>query len=589
VLTISGGDNQSALTGTAYALPLQVTVTSDGLPVAGAVVQFDASKHPGLASLVPDSFTATTDANGVASATVTANEYPGAMEVSASYGGQTAIFHLSNIASQVIGNPNPYFIESRCEFNDGAAAHDPAANGNARVCQAQTTKGDCEKWWYCWWRDTAAQNALGDQTVDIVPAVHTVYSGSDLTALLYRSASASNVVALISGNSLLLVGAGGSRADALNAKVAFQTYYPGFTGNLLRGIVYTSIDRQVTWGDTYWRSLFRSVPPAPLIVSDAFETASDHTYLVATENARRDVYTYGITLTWGVDSFLGLGSGKEYRPLVASYVSPGATDTYISAPTDISLNGVTVTLIPSLDEIGGLSVWLPAYKILIASDLFGPYLPPIAPLNKPYIPIDDVLATLDSYRNLGPDYLIFMHGGNISNAQTAQEAFSVEHDALQNIKDETLKYIGYGYDVDDIVATVRVPANLVNSPYAQPWTADVAAIVRAVYHDYLGWFDGDPAHLNTIPSLEWAQRFLDLAGGEHAVLQNAKQAITEHSRSGAQWALQMVGILRQVHPSSDADDIYVQALKMLAYTTKNAPERNWYLTDALRVRLGLLE
>ena len=102
---------------------------------------------------------------------------------------------------------------------------------------------------------------------------------------------------------------------------------------------------------------------------------------------------YGKELTWGEDSFLGLGSGSMYRPVLPFYVSPSLT---IEEETTLYLDGtIPVTLIPTLPEIGGLSVWLPNQRILIPTDLFGPFLPPIAPLNGRYIPIEDAMEALE--------------------------------------------------------------------------------------------------------------------------------------------------------------------------------------------------
>ena len=100
-LAITGGEGQSACIGMAYALPLQVTLANGGLPVPDAVVDFTAPSSG--ASIVPATFTATTDASGVATAAVTANGSAGAMEVYASYGGQTVMFQLTNTPELVVG------------------------------------------------------------------------------------------------------------------------------------------------------------------------------------------------------------------------------------------------------------------------------------------------------------------------------------------------------------------------------------------------------------------------------------------------------------------------------------------------------
>ena len=167
VLRNTGGDNQAAVISTAYDEPLQVTVTNNGAPVAGAVVQFTAPSSG--AGLNPATFSATTDASGIASATVTANAYEGYFEVVASYGGQTTAFLLSNTGTPVLQgvlNTNPDYLAPHCAFNDGIAAGDPSVNGNAHVCLKQATKQDCEKYKYCWWRDTTNQNSISQYTAD---------------------------------------------------------------------------------------------------------------------------------------------------------------------------------------------------------------------------------------------------------------------------------------------------------------------------------------------------------------------------------------------------------------------------------------
>ena len=193
VVEISGGEDQSAVVETAYADPLRVTVTNLSVPVAGAVVEFVAPKHPGVAGLTLDRFSATTDASGVASAAVTANGYAGAMEVSASYSGQTVTFNLTNIVQPTSGS-GPYIIAPRCEFIENVFAHDTAANGNRRVCLAQTNPGDCAKYNYCWWRSTADQNAIADQTSDQFTGVVTqIFISCKLKVVFYSTSSGANV------------------------------------------------------------------------------------------------------------------------------------------------------------------------------------------------------------------------------------------------------------------------------------------------------------------------------------------------------------------------------------------------------------
>ncbi len=94
VILTPSGTPQTTLAGSPFAQPLQVTVVNNGSPVANAVVTFAAP--PVGASATLSSFTATTNASGVASVTATANLIPGAYVVTANYQGVSASFNLTN-------------------------------------------------------------------------------------------------------------------------------------------------------------------------------------------------------------------------------------------------------------------------------------------------------------------------------------------------------------------------------------------------------------------------------------------------------------------------------------------------------------
>jgi hypothetical protein len=98
-LHLSGGDQQLAAINTPFPQPLQVTVREDVSDVAvgpGTLITFSAPSSG--ASLVTTNFTTTTDANGVALASVTANGLTGAYVVTATAQAisQPVYFDLSN-------------------------------------------------------------------------------------------------------------------------------------------------------------------------------------------------------------------------------------------------------------------------------------------------------------------------------------------------------------------------------------------------------------------------------------------------------------------------------------------------------------
>jgi hypothetical protein len=526
---------------------------------------------------------------------------------------------------------NPYYMESRGEFMDEIFGADPSASGNSHLCTKALTKEEATQYPFCWWRDTSAQNALSS-TADIYAQVLPVYHDDDLDVLVYISEIGPNVTAIIGSSEMLLVGAGGSRAGANNAKLAFQNYYAGFTGKKLKGIILLDPSWEQSYGVTYWRSIFHYTPQVPMIVSDAYDTVRNKREVVAKEYEWRLTTTYGMALTWGEDGFLGLGAMKQYRPNLSSYISPNINDIFVSTlklsgcggsnytgginGVNITVNGIPVRIVGTSDADAGLLVYLNRQNIVITRD-GGRYLPDVGSYVKPNVTfgeqgkalawalhpahmgqftenpgswyqgnVNDSCSGSNGYPLTSTETLVSTYGLPIIGAADVYNALTVQRDALKYLHDETLKYINYGLPLQDILTTVTLSPLLANSPYTQEFVGTQENIIRSVYHEYLGWYEGDVAELVTLSSLEESWRTVDAMGGEKAMLKTAKDAITEHSLQGAKWALKLTSILRQVLPSDEANDIYIQALKMLAFSTKNAYERNYFLDLAYRARIG---
>lgn len=107
LMSTTGGNGQSTGIGSAFANPLQVTVTDAGNnPVPGVLVTFSAPAN-GASAVFPSGNTATTNANGAATAPVSANLTAGSYTVTATVNSIFANFSLTNTGAQFIVNTNP--------------------------------------------------------------------------------------------------------------------------------------------------------------------------------------------------------------------------------------------------------------------------------------------------------------------------------------------------------------------------------------------------------------------------------------------------------------------------------------------------
>ena len=150
-LTAVGGSQQSALVGSAFAAPLQVKVLNNGNPLSGATVTFSVPTVGASAAL--SSATALTDASGIAGITATANNIPGGYVVTATVGGLSTTFALSNVTAAGPTNLALHMAASQSTTLPGvpSAAASSAVDGNTsgNFYEGSVTATDFQTspWW----------------------------------------------------------------------------------------------------------------------------------------------------------------------------------------------------------------------------------------------------------------------------------------------------------------------------------------------------------------------------------------------------------------------------------------------------------
>ena len=121
--------------------------------------------------------------------------------------------------------------------------------------------------------------------------------------------------------------------------------------------------------------------------------------------------------------------------------------------------------------------------------------------------------------------------------------------------------------------------------FARDYYGTVNHNVKAVYQRYLGWFDGNPANLHSLPPVEAGKRYVELAGGADALLGKAREAF---ARGEFRWVAQLVNHLVFADPSNrDARLLQADALEQLGYQAESGPWRAFYLTAAQELRSGV--
>src|SRR4029077_10405475 len=101
------------------------------------------------------------------------------------------------------------------------------------------------------------------------------------------------------------------------------------------------------------------------------------------------------------------------------------------------------------------------------------------------------------------------------------QALTEGAELLETLVEQTLAMMNAGARLDDIVHTVRVPQHLLARPYLRPIYDEPEFVVRNIWRQYGGWYDGDPSHLKPAPPPELAAELASLAGGPDRLAERA--------------------------------------------------------------------
>jgi len=157
-------------------------------------------------------------------------------------------------------------------------------------------------------------------------------------------------------------------------------------------------------------------------------------------------------------------------------------------------------------------------------------------------------------------------------------ALTAYRDGIKSVLNQTIEGIKRGERPDELVQHVKLPLHLADNPYLQEYYGSVAWSVRAIYADYVGWFDGNATNMFPLPEKERAARIIGMSGGAEQVVSRARDAL---AAGEFQWAAELADYVLAVNSENvDAKKTKAQALTELGERQLNATARNYYLSSA---------
>ncbi len=189
---------------------------------------------------------------------------------------------------------------------------------------------------------------------------------------------------------------------------------------------------------------------------------------------------------------------------------------------DLEVGGVEFALHHARGETDDHTwTWAPSHRVLCCGDLFIWASPNAGNPQKVQRYPSEWADALRQMLALSPEVLLPGHGFPVVGADRVRQALADTAELLDSLVDQTLGLMNEGARLDDILHSVRTLSHLLDRPYLQPVYDEPEFVVRNVWRQYGGWWDGNPATLKPAPERALAEELAALAGGAPALADRA--------------------------------------------------------------------
>jgi len=164
---------------------------------------------------------------------------------------------------------------------------------------------------------------------------------------------------------------------------------------------------------------------------------------------------------------------------------------------------------------------------------------------------------------------------------------TVQRDLYAFMHDQTLRLINQGYVGSEIAEMFEMPPGIENAWHTHGYYGSASHNVKAIYQRYLGWYDGNPAHLWQHPPEAAGARYVEVIGGVDATVAKAKEFA---GKGDLRFAGELASHAVFAEPDhAGAKELLASVFERLGYGAENATWRNCYLQGALELRTNKIE
>jgi len=329
----------------------------------------------------------------------------------------------------------------------------------------------------------------------------------------------------------------------------------------------------------------------PVIAPEGFlHHAVSENVFAGTAMVRRAAYMYGAALEKGPAGQIGAGLGQTTSTGNVTLIPPTLEITESGQTLEIDGVRIEFQLTPGTEAPAEMNFYFPERRALCIAENATHNLHNVLTLRGALVRDARIWAAyLDEAVELfaaRTDVMFAQHHWPCWGEPRIREFLGKQRDLYAYIHDQTLRMINRGMTGAEIAEDFELPESLALEWHLRGYYGSVSHNVKAVYQRYMGWFDGNPAHLWQHPPVAAAERYVKLAGGADAAVAAAR---TAYEDGDLRWAAELLShVLFADQHNAEARELQASVFDQLAYGAESGPWRNFFLTGAFELRHGVV-
>jgi alkyl sulfatase BDS1-like metallo-beta-lactamase superfamily hydrolase len=303
---------------------------------------------------------------------------------------------------------------------------------------------------------------------------------------------------------------------------------------------------------------------------------------------RRATFQFGVLLPKGAEGDVDAGLGKAGFGGTNSLIAP--TDSIAKDIDHRTIADVDIEfrLTPHSEAPAEMFLYFPQFKALDLAEDATHTMHNLLPLRGAQVRdanqwakyLDGALASYGDKTEVA----FAQHHWPTWGASNVHAYLTKQRDLYKYTHDQTVRLMNFGYTPNEIAEQLRLPSTLSQEPSVRGLYGTLSHNSKAVYQSYLGWYDGNPAHLNPLPPVESARKLVEYMGGSAAVMAKAQ---ADFSAGQYRWVAQVMNEVVFAEPDNrDVRLMQAAALEQLGYQAESASWRTAYLEAANELRNG---